>query len=830
MEKLDETLELLIDKKADDFEISKAFKEDVREYYAGLDESFTNSAGNSFLYSHTRTIENYIKRFYKYVIRDSFGNYSPPLSSIPVVFIAMGSFGREELCPYSDLDIMIVYKEVKGFNIKPLMERVLYLAWDAGLKLGHRVHELNDLKESADSDITIRTAMTESRFLFGSKFLWIETQGKLNLIRNSGQKAFIDAKLGEQKERREKNPKLMEPNLKESMGGTRDGNTLFWIARTILGIDRLKDLAGGVIADEDFKEIQSAIDFLNRVRAALHLIVGKKEDRVLFQYQRELALKLGFEDTKQRVAERRLMKRVFTALDDIHILSGYYLSKILREESFEEDRFIVKEGVICHGFSDRSIDINDFLEVYLAQETEREFDITFTGILRHSKIPKVLNKNLKKHIWNIFERNDSHKIIFEFYWAEVLDKIIPPFKPIIHLAQFDGYHQKSVDIHSIDTLKFLNTEEDEQLQTIFKGLEQRDRQLLRLVALLHDIGKGRSRDHSILGSRIIKVYAKGLGLKEKDIATGETLVRYHTLMSRIAQKEDIYSEKVLLSFVSKIKDRKTLDMLYLLTTADIKAVGDGVYTGFTKTLLRDLYKNACPFLSKTEQITEIEKRLRKEKILNSSKEFAHIPRPVMKQICKIESNLFFIKHTVSEIASIAMRSLETDRYSFYYKNRGYFELEIFSKEPIHLGWLLGEFYWLNIVSMDIFKLTQGVKYFKVRFKRAQEEEELENLEQIINLSFNMEKKLQYETPKIVEKEIEVDCKHSPTYARMTLNTADQKGLMAHVVAVFDRFGIDIATAKVSTSKKRTNDLFLIEKNGKFCDHKTKIVKELTKGQ
>ncbi len=822
METLDEKLENLIEKKAQDFEISKAFKEDIKDYFSSLDELFEKSPGNSFTYTHTKKIDNYISRFYKYVVRDSFENYLPPLNSIPIVFIAMGSYGREELCVYSDIDLMIVYKEVKGFNIKPLIERVLYLAWDAGFKLGHRVHELEDLKVSADSDSTIRTAMLESRFILGSKFLWIETLSKLNKVRLFDQEPYILEKLKEQDDRKDKVSKLMEPNLKESIGGTRDGNTLFWIAKTVLGIDKLRDIAGDIIYDEDYRELQSGLDFLNRVRNALHIIAGKKEDRVLLQYQRELAMKLKFQDTKQRVAERRLMNKIFSTFNDIYIISKFYQSKILRKDENIHD-LEVRDNKILAGFEYRQEVINQCLEFYLKQPVGINFDITYTVLLKHSKIPQVLGNKLKNLIVDIFNREDSHRIIFEFYNAEILDKLIPPFKPVLHLPQFDGYHTKSVDIHSIDTLKFLNTETEKNLIEIFDGLKPEEKKLLRIVALLHDIGKGRTADHSELGSKIIEVYCENLNISKDLIAIGRTLIRFHTLMNHIAQKEDIHSEKVLLSFVSKVKDRKTLNMLYLLTTADIKAVGGGVYNEYTKMLLKDLYNNALPYLDKSLQISEVEKRLRREKQIITLTE----DKALLKKISSIESNLFFIKHKPEEIINIVSRSVECKDYSFYYENNKNFKIEIFSKKPINFGWLLGQFAWLDVMSMDIFKLTSGVKYFKVGFKHLIDKETLDVLGNIIEASFDMSRTLDYQVPSIKKKEITIDCDHSPTYGRMNLNTDDQKGLLAHVIYVFDLFGIDIATAKISTIKRKTNDLFLIEKNGKFCNFQKEIIDKLT---
>lgn len=821
MNNLDIKLEELIEKKADDFEISLIFKQDIKEYYTSLNETF--SVTNNFSYSHTKKIEEYVGRLYKYVIRDSFGNYAPSTNSIPVVFIAMGSFGREELCVYSDLDLMIVYKEVKGFNIKPLMERVLYLAWDAGLKLGHRVHELNDLTVSSKEDITIRTAMLESRFMFGSKFLWMEVENKLSQIRHRNQEDFINKKLDEFYNRQKKTPQKMEPNLKETIGGSRDANTLYWITKTIFGINRLRDLNGKTISDEDFKDIHSSLEFLNKTRSALHLVAKKKEDRVLFQYQRELALKLGFVDSKQRQAERQLMKKIFTSLNSVNTISLYYIDKVLQKKENEEGIYTVDNQILV-GKSEKERHINSLIEYYLSQENNIDFHITFTMALKRSHIPKTLSKVTKKHILNIFDRSDCHKIIHEFAKAEILDVMIPPFKPIIHLAQFDGYHKESVDTHSIDTLKFLNIEEDSFLNEIFNSLKNEEKKLLRIIALLHDIGKGRKKDHSELGSKILKVYGKSLGVKEEDLEIASTVVRYHTLISYMANKEDIYSEKTLLLFLSKIKTELNLKLLYLLTIADVKAVG-GVFTEFSGNIIKTVYRNSLPLFNNEERINEANKRSKKEKQIANLVE----NRLLFKKISSIESNLFFIKHSASDIIKLVQTAIEVDNYKIEYENNEHFSLKIFSKKNVNLGWLLGEFSILNVINMDIFKLTPGIKYFKIDFKEKMDDSDIGQLDLYLEAAFDMDRVPKKVKLNIKKEQMEIDCEHSPTYAKMTLNTEDKKGLMAYVIKVFDNYGIDIASAKITTIKHRTNDLFLIEKNGNFCHRKEQIVEDLIKG-
>lgn len=188
-------IEELISQGASDFEISKVIKTHIKTYLSSLDKIFEETQGKDFLVKHTKQLDNFLILIFKYTIRKFFGDYAPFQNQIPVSLIAMGSYGREELCIYSDIDLMIVYKDIKGYNIEPMIEAMLYLAWDSGLKLGHRTHKVEEIFDASNTDLTIKTAMLESRFLVGSNFIWMESVRELNRIRSHEVHEFIKDKL-----------------------------------------------------------------------------------------------------------------------------------------------------------------------------------------------------------------------------------------------------------------------------------------------------------------------------------------------------------------------------------------------------------------------------------------------------------------------------------------------------------------------------------------------------------------------------------------------------------------------------------------------------------
>ncbi len=317
----------LIYSSTDDFEISKAIKKAIKNY---LDSIHNIQGGKDFFVKHTKKMDEFIKIIYKYLIKKNFEEFAPPLNSIPLSIIALGSYGREQLSIYSDIDIMIVYKNIKGYNLKEIIESYVTMLWDLGLKIGHRVHELKDLKPAANEDITIKTAMLESRFITGSKFMWYETQNTLNKIKDENKKDYILAKYEEMKQRHKKYPISMEPNIKDGFGGIRDSNTLLWINKVIFNYPNNSYLIPKFASEEEFREYRSSLEFLFKTRVYLHLAAKKKIDTVYLQYQREIALNMGYKDSTRTSAERKFIRDLLKALWKVNTFCEITIKKIIK--------------------------------------------------------------------------------------------------------------------------------------------------------------------------------------------------------------------------------------------------------------------------------------------------------------------------------------------------------------------------------------------------------------------------------------------------------------------------------------------------------------------
>lgn len=294
MEKVKAQIEELLYENAADFEIAKVLKQEIKTYFDTLEDTFATSGGKDFLVKHTKKIDSIIKLIFKVAQREMFGDYAPMKNSIPLALVALGSYGREQLCVYSDIDLMIVYKEIPGYNTKEMIEKILYILWDTGLKLGHRVHTVEDLFEVSKTDITIKTALIESRFIDGSHFIWTATQNAISQIRHDDIKTFVALKLQEQEKKHHRFPLTMEPNLKEGVGGFRDANLVYWIGKILYNVDTIKDLPSNIVDEKEYRPFRIALEFLFRVRSALHLATHKKEDKLRLDLIPNIALLLGY--------------------------------------------------------------------------------------------------------------------------------------------------------------------------------------------------------------------------------------------------------------------------------------------------------------------------------------------------------------------------------------------------------------------------------------------------------------------------------------------------------------------------------------------------------
>ena len=400
-------------------------------------------------------------------------------------------------------------------------------------------------------------------------------------------------------------------------------------------------------------------------------------------------------------------------------------------------------------------------------------------------------------------------------------------KQIMNQPQFDGYHKHPVDIHSLKSVYYIENIKDEFVRNLYNELDKKSKSLLKLLALFHDIGKGRGKDHHVVGENIFKKFGKSIGLDEKSTELGALVIKNHNMMSYVATTQDIYSQRVILFFTGLLKSVHALKILYVLTYADISSVGENIYKSTTANLLRELFLQALLAFENEELVHESSRVVAKQNAIKKKKLFMEQSKLIQKKILKIESNQMFLKRKADDILEIALWAKDIDEYEYRIINDEVLKIQIARLRHINLGYILGKLsQYLNITSMDIFKLYDDKKYFEIVFDSKVDESELPYIEQILYQPFDMEKTVKLRKPVIYEKDIKINCEHTEELAQLNLQARDQKGLFAYIAKLMDSYKIVIQSAKLHTSKDRVRDMLLIEKNGNFCGNKEEIIKLL----
>ncbi|MDQ7085309.1 MAG: DUF294 nucleotidyltransferase-like domain-containing protein [Sulfurovum sp.] len=472
MQKVNVQIEVLLYVNAKDFEIAKVLKQEIKTYFATLEETFSTSGGKDFLVKHTQKIDTILQLVYKVALRSMFGDYTPMKNSVPIALVALGSYGREQLCVHSDIDLMLVYKEVAGYNSKEMIEKILYILWDTGLKLGHRVHTVEELFAVSKTDITIKTALLESRFIDGSHFIWVDTQNAITQMRHHNIREFIQLKLQEQDKNHRRFSLTMEPNLKEGVGGFRDANLVYWLGKIFYNAGSIKELPTDIISEKAYRFFRNTLEFLFRVRSALHLVCHKKEDKLRLDLIPSVSQLLGFEQTAK--GHTKFSQKVTESLKIIRLYSSIWIDKLTHSyvEVDPSKNYIYPKSHTLHG-----------LLKQLNSHAQKPFYAhpSFLQRLIEIKISTRPDEALYAIIREIFYQPHSHGVLRTLSYARLLKYVIVPIKGVVDLPQFDGYHQYAVDIHSIRCMYYLENIDDSFIQNLFMQLSPDEKALLKMV-------------------------------------------------------------------------------------------------------------------------------------------------------------------------------------------------------------------------------------------------------------------------------------------------------------------------------------------------------------
>jgi [protein-PII] uridylyltransferase len=550
-----------------------------------------------------------------------------PTEAERIALIAVGGFGRGEMAPQSDVDLLFL----TPWKITPwaesVIESMLYILWDLKLKVGHSSRTVADCLRLAKSDVTIRTALLEHRFLAGWHPLETELDDRLwkELFRATGPE-FIEAKLAERAERHKRQGGqryVLEPNVKEGKGGLRDLQTLYWIGKYLHRVASSEGLvAAGLLTREEYDSFARAEDFLWCVRCHLHLITGRPTDQLTFDLQVEVAERMGYRDMAGRRAVEHFMQDYFRHATRVGELTRIFLTELEARHAKPEATLMgmfrrVKKVSAGYKVVQGRIDVVN-PAAFLADKLNllRVFEEALrSGYLLHPNVMRLIASNLGRiddemqsdpeaariFLRLMLDHGNPERALRRMNELGVLGAFIPEFEPIVAMMQFNVYHHYTVDEHIIQCVSILAQIERDELKEELPVASRIlaggvNRRVIYLAIFLHDIGKGRPEDHSILGAQIARRVGPRLGLDAEETETVEWLVRYHLLMSDMAQKRDIGDPRTVRDFAKAVQTRKRLDLLTVLTVCDIRGVGPGTWNNWKAMLLRQLYRDTAEAL------------------------------------------------------------------------------------------------------------------------------------------------------------------------------------------------------------------------------------------
>ncbi len=598
-------------------------------------------------------------------------------SSARLCLIAVGGYGREELFPYSDIDILILYHHELEDEDAEAISHFLTTTWDTKLELSHSVRNLSQCVTDAKNDISIFTNLLDARLITGDIELFADFQQQLIKSNLWDKQAFFTAKLEEQKARHKKyfnTAYYLEPDIKNFPGNLRDIHTVYWMAKYLFGMQELNELVStNMITEPEYLALLTARDFIWQIRYALHALAKRREERLLFDYQLKLAKLFGFHDKSNNLAVEQFMKRYFRAVNMIVQLNEMMV-QLFEEKLIDNhdqtiktklnDKFVIINGYI--GVSHEQV-IIDYPQTLIELFTLMSQEPTIKGIRAHTI---RLLRRYRYLIDDTFRDNPKHQQLFMTLLKQpynvapalrlmsrygILSRYIPEFDHIVGQMQYDLFHIYTVDQHTmvlINNIYGFVPEKGKQkfplCHTLINRIQKRE--LLYIAALFHDMGKGREGNHSQLGAEFANAFCQRHGLNHEDTDLVCWLVANHLLMSETAQRKDIHDHEIIRAFARIVKHRHYLDYLYVLTVADIRATNSKLWNSWKDALFKELFHATQAVLS------ERHKALSKSTLIKLKKDAAmmqladHFSEQQVHELWQQIGEDYFVKENENSIA------------------------------------------------------------------------------------------------------------------------------------------------------------------------------------
>lgn len=795
-----------------------------------------------------------------------------PSGAERMAVVATGGYGRGLMAPESDIDLLFILPYKQTAWGEQVAEAILYCLWDMGLKVGHATRSVDESIRQARGDMTIRTAILETRFLTGDKPLYDELVERFDkeVVQGTASE-FVTAKLAEREERHRRGGQsryLVEPNVKDGKGALRDLHTLFWIAKYVYRVRDTHELVGrGVFDAQEYRSFRRCADFLWSVRCNLHFYCNRAEERLSFDLQREIAVRLGYTSHPGMQDVERFMKHYFLVAKEVGNLTAILCAKLedqqakpapvlsrmmarLRPSTVkrrvpESDDFIVDNNRINVAAPDvfKHDPVNLIRIFRLAQKNNLAFhpdamrDVTRSLGLINAGLRE--NPEANRLFMEILTSDNAEIVLRRMNETGVLGHFIRAFGKIVSMMQFNMYHHYTVDEHLIRCIGFLQDierggiEEFALASDLMRKTRPEHRAVIYIATLLHDVAKGRPEDHSIAGAKVARRLCPRLGFSQADTELVAWLIEEHLTMSTVAQSRDLSDRKTIENFAAVVQSVEQMKLLTVLTTADIRGVGPGVWNGWKAQLLRSLYYETEPVL--TGGFSEVDRGKRLAAAYAEFRmAFAEWPADELDAYIGRHYPAYWLKVELPRKIRHArfVRSSEQAGHKLainvgFDEVRGVTELTIFAADH---PWLLSIIAGAcasagaNIVDAQIYTTTDGRALDTISISREYDRDEDEGrratrigemIEDVLEGKLRLPEAVARRTvrskakPFVIEPEVTINNQWSDRYTVIEVSGLDRPGLLYELTTAISKLNLNIASAHVATFGERARDVFYV---------------------
>lgn len=829
-------------------EAMKQGREALNQFEAHQFSAFERGAAvNELIKARSIFIDQLLQEIWAHFIKEQTG----------LSLLAIGGYGREELLPFSDIDILILIKDQSHANES--ISQFLTFLWDLGLDLGHSVRTIDDCFEEGQKEVSTATSLLESRWIVGDYPLYNALETIWDKAQFWPSREFFKAKVKEQKARHKRfNDAVyqLEPNVKESPGGLRDIQTIYWVAKRHFNAASIHELIQhNFLSAEELREIEAGQRFLNRVRFALHHMKKRKEDRLQFDSQQRIADSFGYKDTPEKMAVEQFMSSYYRNVQSVVKMNDILLQHF-REELFKKP--VTEITPINRQFQliDQYLDIKfpqvfehnptALLEVFIILENDSNIrGLRSNAIRAFSEALYLVDDDFRHNPINkalfieIFRQPKGvNASVRRLHAYGMLSAYLPAFKKISGLMQFNMFHAYTVDDHTILTIRNLRRFFVDEFTYEFPTAHQIATQIckpeiLLLAGLFHDIAKGRGGSHEVLGAIEAKQFAVHHNLSQKDGELLSWLVLQHLKFSTVAQKKDLSDPKVIHDFAETMGDQEHLDYLYLLTVADVCATSDQVWNDWKNTLFLELYHETSKVLSETSNIpkSKAKKALQtQEKAKELLSKLGLKPQDYQPFWNSLTDSEFFSRQSATDVVRATEALYQVDKnvpqiHLQMKTSKGASELMLYMKDRdylfAHIAYALDRLHF-NVVEAKIFstsdEMTMVVIHFLSDNKLDDDTQDTAEIVRFISQKLTATN-LDPIAPRQPLDARRMRCFETPTeitfnklnqhITELAIHTKDVPGLLARIGCALKSCNIRLHDAKIHTIGERAEDIFLI---------------------